>query len=242
MNKDCSDVSFPDFRRWIEHEFDVHQRAWKCNRCSKNYTSRVQFVDHMASRHSNSLSESQLSELTEICWFQRPQVPADDCPFCDEWAVRLREINQHVPHDLPILVSKKQYRQHVGAHMEQLALFAIGPPQADESEPESPSNKAVGESDQFQAIDSHEDSTSATGNITHLGVFSEYDLQQEEGNNDGNSQQKKGKKRQMDLEEENEALRLACPYWQKHGQTDQGRTKMYTSCKWPGFSSIARLK
>lgn len=171
VNKDCSDLSFPDSGGWIEHEFDAHRRAWKCDRCSETYTTRGQFVDHMASLHSNDLSKNQLSELVEICWFQRPQVPADDCPFCEEWAVRLRETNQHVPHDLPVLVSKKQYQQHVGAHMEQLALFAVSQFQADRSETESQNINAVGEADHIGATGSDGDAILSMGSSDDLATL-----------------------------------------------------------------------
>lgn len=66
------------------------------------------------------------------------------------------------------------------------------------------------------------------------------DQQEEDGDDgDGNSERKKQKK---DSEEETKGLRFACPYWQKHGRTGQGRTKMHASCVFPGFSTVARLK
>lgn len=237
VNIDCPDVSFPDSGRWVEHEFDAHQRAWKCNRCSKTYTTRGQFLDHMASRHSNSLSENQLSELAEICWFQRPQIPADDCPFCDEWAVRLREVNDHVSHDHPVLVSKKQYRRHVGTHMEQLALFAIGPSQADGSEAASESNKIVGGADQFQATRSYGDSILEMESINQIGVSSESDLQRDApAAPDDRLPDPKSSISEL-------KPRFACPYWRKiilNG--NQEWPKVRSCCKAPGFENVSRVK
>ncbi|TVY88147.1 putative E3 ubiquitin-protein ligase, partial [Lachnellula willkommii] len=58
---------------------------------------------------------------------QKPVVkisPAD-CPFCDDWEKRLRDVNKHIPLSETLVVTPTQFKHHVGAHMEQLALFAI---------------------------------------------------------------------------------------------------------------------
>ncbi|OJD29720.1 ribosome biogenesis protein nsa2 [Diplodia corticola] len=50
------------------------------------------------------------------------------------------------------------------------------------------------------------------------------------------------KKRQKDSGED-EGLRFACPYFQRHGSaSNQGGPKMHASCMYPGFKTVARLK
>ena len=53
------------------------------------------------------------------------RIPASACVFCEEWERSLREVNPHIPKDESLVVIPVQFRHHVGAHMEQLALFAI---------------------------------------------------------------------------------------------------------------------
>ncbi|KAL0263559.1 hypothetical protein SLS55_002540 [Diplodia seriata] len=61
----------------------------------------------------------------------------------------------------------------------------------------------------------------------------------EDEDDDGNSERRK---RQKDSEEESKGLRFACPYYQRHRLSNQGRSKMHASCIFPGFKTVARLK
>jgi hypothetical protein len=48
-----------------------------------------------------------------------------NCPFCDDWEDRLRAVNNHIPKEESLVVTPSQFQHHVGAHIVQLALFAI---------------------------------------------------------------------------------------------------------------------
>ena len=53
------------------------------------------------------------------------KVSPSDCPFCDDWEQRLRSVNPDIPLSDTLVVTQVQFMHHLGAHMEQLALFAI---------------------------------------------------------------------------------------------------------------------
>jgi tetratricopeptide (TPR) repeat protein len=53
------------------------------------------------------------------------RIPASECPFCQEWEAKLRLANSNISADEIVVVTPIQFRQHVGAHMQQLALFSI---------------------------------------------------------------------------------------------------------------------
>lgn len=81
---------------------------------------------------------------------QQPVVnisPAE-CPFCDDWEKRLRDVNKHIPLSETLVVTPSQFKHHVGAHMEQLALFAIPRGSSEEGEADSGSAAPEAGSDQ----------------------------------------------------------------------------------------------
>jgi ankyrin repeat protein len=79
----------------------------------------------MRSLHTQKFNEAQLPALVELSQQSLDRIPATACPLCDDWEKKLREANPHTPKNEVLVVTPAQFRRHVGAHMEQLALFAI---------------------------------------------------------------------------------------------------------------------
>jgi hypothetical protein len=91
---------------------------------------------HLTSRHPQAFTEGQLPALFEMSQKQLLKLSSSDCPFCDDWEERLRAVNSHIPRSESLVVTPSQF-QHVGAHMEQLALFAIPRGYSEEGEADS---------------------------------------------------------------------------------------------------------
>jgi hypothetical protein len=117
---------FPDYNTWFSHELKDHRREWACYFCSHApFNSPTDYQNHLMDRHPQSNLVNQFSSLLEMS--QRPivKVSPADRPFCDDWEKRLRLVNTHIPLSETLIVTPSQFKHHVGAHMEQLALFAI---------------------------------------------------------------------------------------------------------------------
>lgn len=78
----------------------------------------------MQGRHAECFTVTQLPALAEISRQTLNKIPATACPFCERWDSILKEANPKSSDGI-LVVTPAQYRHHVGAHMEQLALFAI---------------------------------------------------------------------------------------------------------------------
>ncbi|TVY73511.1 E3 ubiquitin-protein ligase RSP5 [Lachnellula suecica] len=134
----CDLKLFPDHNTWFSHELKEHRKEWSCYLCSHSaFTSPNSYKIHLKNHHPQSFVEDQIPALLEMS--QRPVVrisPAD-CPFCDDWEKRIRDINKHIPSSETLVVTPSQFKHHVGAHMEQLALFAIPRGYTEEGEADS---------------------------------------------------------------------------------------------------------
>jgi tetratricopeptide (TPR) repeat protein len=124
--EDCDIKLFSDRREWFEHELSYHRAQWCCDFCGKDDIRSLKvFKDHVRSRHMEGLKNDQLDALSEASRRPIDRIPASDCPFCQEWEAKLRLANPNIPADEIVVVTPIQFRQHVGAHMQQLALFSI---------------------------------------------------------------------------------------------------------------------
>jgi tetratricopeptide (TPR) repeat protein len=123
---DCDIKLFSDRREWFEHELSYHRAQWCCGFCGKDDIRSLKvFKDHVRSRHMQGLKNDQLDALSEASRRPIDHIPASDCPFCQEWEAKLRLANPNISADEIVVVTPIQFRQHVGAHMQQLALFSI---------------------------------------------------------------------------------------------------------------------
>ncbi|TVY53886.1 Exocyst complex component SEC3 [Lachnellula cervina] len=83
------------------------------------------YQNHLKHRHPLSFVEDQIPALLEMSQKPMVKISPADCPFCDDWEKRLRDVNKHIPLSETLVVTPTHFKHHVGAHMEQLALFAI---------------------------------------------------------------------------------------------------------------------
>jgi tetratricopeptide (TPR) repeat protein len=124
--EDCDIKLFSDRREWFEHELSYHRAQWCCGFCGKDDIRSLKvFKNHVHSCHMQGLKDDQLDALCEVSGRPIDHIPASDCPFCQEWEAKLRLANPNIPADEIVVVTPIQFRQHVGAHMQQLALFSI---------------------------------------------------------------------------------------------------------------------
>lgn len=92
--------------------------------------SKAHLRSHARDQHG--LAFEQLDDI-EFSSRQTSDIfTAQDCPFCEEWALALRsrqnkkgKSTAHVHAPASIAVSARRFKRHVGRHHEQLAIFAV---------------------------------------------------------------------------------------------------------------------
>jgi hypothetical protein len=130
---ECDLELFADRNSWFTHELQSHRHQWVCFFCKKGpFGSLSQFKTHLRAKHPE-VPKEQDSEMTKLCQQPSELISAEACPFCDDFAKKLRA-SQLTDRAMPqstekpesILVPARLFRRHVGSHMEQLALFSLG--------------------------------------------------------------------------------------------------------------------
>ena len=82
------------------------------------------FETHMKMQHSGTFLESQLPALAARSARPLQHIPASACPLCDYEAIVKRKLNLDASSE-PITVRIHTFRNHLGRHLEQLALFVL---------------------------------------------------------------------------------------------------------------------
>jgi uncharacterized C2H2 Zn-finger protein len=90
---------------WYEHEVEVHWREWYCDVCTRIFTTKTAFAEHLESSHHDQIPESDLCAVINRC--ERAAISERNCPLCGE-------------NNLP-----GPFRGHLARHMRYLALFAL---------------------------------------------------------------------------------------------------------------------
>ncbi|KAF2730965.1 hypothetical protein EJ04DRAFT_555033 [Polyplosphaeria fusca] len=128
---ECDLELFSDRNTWFSHEVEHHRHQYACSLCNRPpFDDHARFHAHVQSKHSN-IAATHIDDLAKLCKRPLQYIPAIDCPFCDDFEHSLRAgetergIQNVVDLDV-ILVPALSFRRHVGRHMEQLALFAMG--------------------------------------------------------------------------------------------------------------------
>ncbi|KUJ19143.1 uncharacterized protein LY89DRAFT_478685 [Mollisia scopiformis] len=142
--QECKMRMFRSRNEWFAHELQCHRREWACQYCQHSaFTSAESFSRHIASAHPTILAHSKIEAI--ILQSEEPvtKISSKACPLCNEWEEkfsgswhdrkRLVENTEAIePYGTP-----KQFRRHLGRHMEQLALFALPVNASDDSDHES---------------------------------------------------------------------------------------------------------
>ncbi|KAF2110629.1 hypothetical protein BDV96DRAFT_196367 [Lophiotrema nucula] len=122
----CDLKLFLDRKEWFDHELHHHRLHWYCHFCNRDdFQSLPKFERHLRHYHAKHVTDEQLDALIEASRRPIDRIPALDCPFCNEWDSKLRAVNPDLLPGEVIVVTPTQFRQHVGSHMQHLALFAL---------------------------------------------------------------------------------------------------------------------
>ena len=136
--EDCELKLFSDRHTWFSHELKDHRKEWNCHFCAHDpFDKPGSYRAHLLTHHPQSFTADQLPTLFEMSQKPLLKLSPTDCPFCGDWEDRLRAANHHIPKDESLVVTPSQFQHHVGAHMVQLALFAIPRGYTEEGEADS---------------------------------------------------------------------------------------------------------
>ena len=140
--EECDLKLFEDRHSWFRHELEFHRLEWCCRFCSHPpFGSETKLSTHMRHQHVQFAARTQLPALLKASRQSTDRISPTACPLC-HWDVTLKEFNTHTPSDEVLVVTPIQFRQHLGAHMEQLALFAL-PRSYKNEEKDADSNEAA---------------------------------------------------------------------------------------------------
>lgn len=120
---DCDSGLFEDKSAWFAHLLEHHLRMWICLTCSsKTFTSELVFQSHLETVHGHSEPEITAS-ISKSSSTPVDNVEPDACSLCDR--------TEHLKIALGLTdttsISLSLFKQHLGSHHEQLALFAMTP-------------------------------------------------------------------------------------------------------------------
>ncbi len=123
--EECDLKLFADRHTWFNHELECHRLEWSCRFCSHPpFSSETRFSTHMRTRHTHFSSSAHLPALIRASRQSVDRISAAACPLC-HWDATLRDLNTHMASEKSLVVTREQFRKHLGRHMEQLALFAL---------------------------------------------------------------------------------------------------------------------
>jgi serine/threonine-protein kinase RIM15 len=124
---------FRSRNEWFAHELQNHRREWACPHCQiELFTTKDEFQSHLELAHHIILHGSQLEALVLQSEEPVDRVSPIACRLCDEWETNLldpkKEPSRSFLNDgrhMEAYGTLRQFRRHLGRHMEQLALFAL---------------------------------------------------------------------------------------------------------------------
>ncbi|KAF8246923.1 hypothetical protein K440DRAFT_585247 [Wilcoxina mikolae CBS 423.85] len=96
---------FESRRDWFQHEVELHRREWFCKACQVTSPSPKVFEEHLREKHCGLVSNDELPTLIARC--ERPIKSTQLCHLCKE------EVKPNV------------LQRHLGAHLQQIALFVL---------------------------------------------------------------------------------------------------------------------
>lgn len=142
------DSMFGDRSAWFEHELRTHRTRYTCRLCSlAGSVSEDQLKAHVSSTHGH-FPGSHMQKLLDSGREPVTRFTAQDCPFCDEWALKLQarqdpKGKRAENRNGDIIVSVSRFRRHVAAHHEQLAIFAVPRERDGDSNPGTPNSGSI---------------------------------------------------------------------------------------------------
>lgn len=129
---------------WFRHMVQEHWRTWRCPLgCADSFSTASLFSEHLHQRHGPTTTTPGASLKTKTDLEQA----RGNCPLCHKFEI----------------ADSRQYRSHVGEHLEQLALFVL--PVAEEAEDETDEEDEEIDSEDYETEDdsTDEDEKGKTG-------------------------------------------------------------------------------
>jgi hypothetical protein len=150
---DCDAQLFGDINEWFRHEMQTHRVEYHCRFCNDNvFNKKDKFLRHVRNAHVAILDDADEESLLDISRKPVENIPAEDCPCCDDLASRLRvretpdDWSSNTGADKVIMsVTLTKFKRHLAAHMEQLSLFAASNARVASSDDNVDSNDAIDE-------------------------------------------------------------------------------------------------
>ena len=126
--EDCSSRTYETSHEWFDHEMLEHRKQLYCLICQQQVETELLLLEHMQSVHASNYGETQMPALIEMSYRQVPSIDPKDCPFCDEWAeiveAQTLSIGTRLDPHLS-LVTPRQFRNHLGHHLREIAMFSL---------------------------------------------------------------------------------------------------------------------
>ncbi|KAK4666784.1 hypothetical protein QC763_303270 [Podospora pseudopauciseta] len=111
-SQQCGSGLFASRREWFSHELEFHRSTWKCQPCHVRFLSRSTLMQHLNTKHqSQNLKTSNILAMVQT----KRDSSTRSCPLCDEWTTQETERDS------------TSFCQHLGRHLQQIALEAIPP-------------------------------------------------------------------------------------------------------------------
>ncbi len=125
---DCKDElnRFATRAEWADHEFTEHRidQAWNCPECSEKSACASDWEQHLQEMHHRVFTGPHLHVARATAYETHPRpVEAEECPLCR----------------VVLGKPRRAFVDHVGRHMEEIALMAL-PRNTEEDSSESPSS------------------------------------------------------------------------------------------------------
>lgn len=170
----CDMMMFRSRNEWFSHELQNHRREWVCQYCQHaSFPMATAFSDHIRSSHPAMLAGTQLEALLMQSEEAVDTISALACPLCDEWETNTmarhtkQESTIKTLHDGDLVDAygtRKQFRRHLGRHMEQLALFAL--PMTEIDDADNDSTDAGDDDDPLEELEVASDNHSASQSVS----------------------------------------------------------------------------
>ena len=123
-HKFCSHPMFESCHQWFNHGLEWYRRQWVYNICGSTFQSVDSVRVHIIKEHQGTFLPSQLSTPIARCSRALQRIPTSECPFCNYEAMVKRKMNWMV-YSEPVTIPIHAFRNHLGHHLEQLALFVL---------------------------------------------------------------------------------------------------------------------
>ncbi|KAI5808622.1 hypothetical protein DFH27DRAFT_233036 [Peziza echinospora] len=99
---------FSTRHEWFEHEVQQHRREWFCAKCNEAFPSKTDFTSHLQESHAEVRSDAEyVSMLASRCERGFAAHALQPCALCGEE------------------LSSIKLRQHLGQHLQQLAIWTL---------------------------------------------------------------------------------------------------------------------